>query len=379
VGFRYGGFELKFREGRNLKDGIAKMANDEGLEGREIFMFTDNSTAEAAFYRGSSSASQMYNLVVELKELEMRHNCRLHIIHVAGTRMIDQGADGLSRGSLTEGVMQGKDMLSFIPINLSAKERSPTLKDWIWKFFYNGSENTGETLSFLNYDDWYERGHDILGGEKNADGIWIPNLVSGNFVWTPPPALALPCLEELRKARHKRQTSTHIFVCPRLMTPTWRRQLHRSADVIFEIPAGSIPSWNSDQHEPLLIGIFFPYLDHRPWQLKKHQQYWNWQGKCKKCSKTTIGTKDIFCGNFGTCREGSPECLRSWCHGCYEYEGDLEFFRQIPENDECNKWKSKKEDNRFNFAREGDSLFSPFQCDFCCIRKDSRWTDWKWT
>lgn len=37
----------------------------------------------------------------------------------------------------------------------------------------------------------------------------------------------------------------------------------------------------------------------------------------------------------------------------------------MPENDEGQLWKKKKDDERFDTAREGDTLFSPFQCDVC--------------
>jgi hypothetical protein len=37
----------------------------------------------------------------------------------------------------------------------------------------------------------------------------------------------------------------------------------------------------------------------------------------------------------------------------------------LPENDEGQLWKKKKDDDRFDTAREGDTLFAPFQCDVC--------------
>ena len=77
-------------------------------------------------------------------------NCRtkLHFIHVAGTRMIAQGSDGLSRGNLSEGVMRGTAMDSFIPLNETAFKRSSTLKEWIrsWAF--------GD-LELLAPKDWF--------------------------------------------------------------------------------------------------------------------------------------------------------------------------------------------------------------------------------
>ena len=254
------------RELKNLVQTLEKMDEKE-LEGVEMFLFTDNSTAEAAFYKGSSSSEWLFDLVVRLSVLEMTRNCKIHIIHVAGTRMIAQGADGLSRGALTEGVMKGEAMKSFVPLHQSALERDPALEPWLRDWFESAGKTKGQDLEFLSMEDWFERGHDILGGSVNVDGQWVPNYVSGNFVWSPPPSLALPCLEELRRARHKRQESTHIFICPRLMTPTWKRHLHKAADIILELPPGHA-AWSVNMFEPLLIAIFFPFLNSRPWQLK---------------------------------------------------------------------------------------------------------------
>ena len=44
------------RELQNLVDTLKKMASTGELEGSEIFIFTDNSTAEAAFSKGSSKS-----------------------------------------------------------------------------------------------------------------------------------------------------------------------------------------------------------------------------------------------------------------------------------------------------------------------------------
>jgi hypothetical protein len=52
-----------------------------------------------------------------LQTLEMMYKMTIHVIHISGKRMIAQGTDGCSRGSLMEGVMVGADMLMFV--NLS--------------------------------------------------------------------------------------------------------------------------------------------------------------------------------------------------------------------------------------------------------------------
>ena len=44
---------------------------------------------------------------------------------------IAQGTDGCSHGYLMEGVMVGKEMLSFVDLAKSAIDRCPKLLDWI--------------------------------------------------------------------------------------------------------------------------------------------------------------------------------------------------------------------------------------------------------
>jgi hypothetical protein len=66
------------------------------IDGAELFLFTDNSTAESAFHNGTSSSPTLFGLVVQLKKLQLIYGLRIHLIHVAGTRMIAQGTDGIS-------------------------------------------------------------------------------------------------------------------------------------------------------------------------------------------------------------------------------------------------------------------------------------------
>jgi hypothetical protein len=104
--------------------------------------------------------------------------------------------------------------------------------------------------------------------ERRINGVfWQHDIKPGQFVWIPPPAAADVALEELRKARIKRQDSTHFFIVSRLLTPEWLKQLWKTADLIIQVPPGT-PGWPLDMYEPLTIGIVFPFLPHRPWQLK---------------------------------------------------------------------------------------------------------------
>ena len=66
----------------------------------EVFLFTDESTVELSFHNSTSSSQNIFNLVLILKKLEMAHGVTFNIIHVDGTRMIDKGTDGISRGNI---------------------------------------------------------------------------------------------------------------------------------------------------------------------------------------------------------------------------------------------------------------------------------------
>ena len=251
------------RELKNLVDTLKTMAARGELKGIEMFLFTDNSTAESAFYTGGSSSETLFNLILELRKLEMKEQCKIILCHCSGTRMIEQGSDGLSRGNLSEGVMKGISMGHFVPLHLNPFERCDKLKPWLESFMEPSTE-------YLDPVDWFGRGHDLLDGEFefNSEGIKLPKSKPGTFVWSPAPAAGEAAIEELRKARQKSQKSTHVFIIPRLLAPFWRRHLWKGADLVVELPAGH-PAWPKHMHEPLTLGFFFPYLKHSPWELRR--------------------------------------------------------------------------------------------------------------
>ena len=254
-----------YRELRNLVETLERSGMDGELKGKEIFVFTDNSTAESIAAKGSSTSPLLFELVTRLYKLAMKFLCSVNIVHVAGTRMIAQGTDGLSRGDLLEGVLNGEKMMSFIPLHVSAIEREPALREWISSWAGAGREKCD--IEFLEPADWFLRGHDISGYSQNHDGRTVPTYKKGIYIWTPPPAAARIALEELRQARHKRQSSLHIFITPLLMIPEWRSQLYKSADLIVTLPIGN--DYCPDcHHESLTVAIFFPYLRRQPWELK---------------------------------------------------------------------------------------------------------------
>jgi hypothetical protein len=94
-----------YREVKKLVDGLEDLVRSGRVKDAKVFLFTDNSTAEAVFYHGNSTSRTLFELMLRLRKVEMDGGFNLRVIHVAGTRMIEQGTDGGSRGDLTQGVL----------------------------------------------------------------------------------------------------------------------------------------------------------------------------------------------------------------------------------------------------------------------------------
>ena len=265
------GESSNFRELANLVDSLYDRATADKtkLKGLEVFLFTDNAVAEGAFYKGTSSSKKLFELILKLRLLEMKEGFLVHIIHIAGTRMISQGSDGLSRGDANEGVMTGRSMLDFVPISKTCFARSPLLKKQIEYCLQPLGDLTSQRIHFLSELDWFVKGHDIREGKLNDDKVWIPSFESAIYVWSPAPAAGQHAIEQLRQARLKRTVSTHIFLIPRIFTSLWRKQAYKCSDLIIKLPFDN-KLWIKDQHhEPLTICFLFPFLNVKPWQLKR--------------------------------------------------------------------------------------------------------------
>ena len=103
---------------------VIEALEEEGAVGRlsdcMVFFCTDNSTVEAALYKGTSTSRKFLDLVVRYHQLQSADGIVIFTPYVPGKQMIAQGTDGLSRGLLNEGVMGGESFFAFVPFNLSA-------------------------------------------------------------------------------------------------------------------------------------------------------------------------------------------------------------------------------------------------------------------
>jgi hypothetical protein len=236
-----------FRELGNLVRRVEQLLEENKIpRGTEIFVFTDNFVTESVFYKGAARSAHLHGLVERMKMLQLHGGLFVHVIWIAGTRMIKQGTDGLSRGDFNSGVLAGKDFLSFVPLNKSALELSPGIEAWIQ------SALPGRyPWKVLDPCGWYTEGHS-----------------DGHYIWAPPPAIADSVLEQMCEAVISRPWNAHVFICPAHMTYRWRKQLRKVSDLVLTIKVGGL-LWPNCLHEPLVFGLTCPLLAYSPWRVKK--------------------------------------------------------------------------------------------------------------
>ena len=253
-----------FRELHNLVLALEGLCARQTGQESEIFIFTDTSTVESSYYKGNTPSKTQFSLIFRLHLLEMREGLTMHVIHISSTRMISRGTDGLSRCNLTDGVMAGTPMISFLPLHLSALERQPSVLDWIHDWLNIPG------LWPLSPADWFDKGHGVEGGHMDPRGLWVPVKSRDNwYLWCPPPMAADVAVEELMYSRHKRTQLNHLFIVPRLATQLWRKKLFKVSNLVFEIPPGSCSFWPMSGHEPLLIRLTLCFVSCPPWQLRQ--------------------------------------------------------------------------------------------------------------
>ena len=235
----FGEQSSNFREAENLVLRIERLVEEDEGQGREIFLFTDNIVFESTYYKGYSNSEKLSDIILRLHKAQRSGALKLHVIHIAGTRMKDWGVDGLSRGDLLEGMMAGKDPLSYIPMHRGANERSEgTVEEWVRSWW---DSSWPSQLTRLTPEMWFELRD-----------------VEGPRLWFPPPAAMEVAMEMFNEDRMAHPQNPHVFVVPRLMTHLWRKNLGKDADLMFTVESG-VHFWGTSQHEPLIVAIVLPF------------------------------------------------------------------------------------------------------------------------
>jgi hypothetical protein len=233
-----------YRELQNLVNAMLRAAQEWRLDGCELLLYTDNKTAEGSFFWRTAKTRALFELFVTLYKLQMQFDFILHLVWISGTRMIQQGTDGLSGGEKNILATCGMSLGGMVHLHLSATAQSAMLEDWI-----RGWADTGRQLEVL------ELGVVHLGSPTGI--LWM---VSG--------AGRSGCGHHFCDALHKRPSCFHVFSTPLLMTNRWSKQLLKATDVYFYLKAENM-IWNNSQHEPHGIFISLPLSRNEPWRLRR--------------------------------------------------------------------------------------------------------------
>ena len=87
-----------WREFTTLVWTVEEEAEDGWLMDTRVIMFTDSFTVERALVNGTSlSPLLLEDLVICFKAVQPKYSFKVEVFHVAGTRMIAQGTDGISK------------------------------------------------------------------------------------------------------------------------------------------------------------------------------------------------------------------------------------------------------------------------------------------
>ena len=75
----------------NLVESLELEVKSGKLRDSEVFIFTDNTTAEEVPYCGNSTSKRFFELVLRMQQSEMYSQLVLYVVHVSGTQMQTKG------------------------------------------------------------------------------------------------------------------------------------------------------------------------------------------------------------------------------------------------------------------------------------------------
>ncbi len=72
------------REAENLTDRIKRLGLDTALTDHEVFVMTDNTAFEGAYYKGHSPSAKLNDIVFRLHKAERDGGFILHVLRISG-------------------------------------------------------------------------------------------------------------------------------------------------------------------------------------------------------------------------------------------------------------------------------------------------------
>ena len=90
------GKSSNYRELEHPVETVRFTVQEEELDGVEIYLCINDPVAEGKFFNGLFSSKLLFELILRLKNMELGNKLNLQFVHITRTRMVEQGADGLS-------------------------------------------------------------------------------------------------------------------------------------------------------------------------------------------------------------------------------------------------------------------------------------------
>ncbi|KAL7575188.1 hypothetical protein ACA910_018676 [Epithemia clementina (nom. ined.)] len=162
------------------------------------------------FYRGTAKLHEVLQLMFCLHEILIKGQTFIHVIWIAGRRMIYQGTNVLSWSDFTSGVMSGINMLHYIPLHKTALERQGKPICSLLQYIVQDEV----PLFYLEPSQWFEQAQDC----------------DGHYVWTPAPWLGDVAVYQMAEAQHIQPWNVHIFIIPSDMGGWWRKTLYKTSN-----------------------------------------------------------------------------------------------------------------------------------------------------
>jgi hypothetical protein len=197
-------FSSNWKELRTLLWTMERLiAQGRDLKGVTLFYFTDNMTTYYIVQNGSSKSIELHKLIRKIKLYEVLLGCRIEVIHVPGTLMIEEGTDGLSRGLWLSPHRVHRSSLDEAASALGPVPYTHALGYWVLEFV-----GLGQFSSFTLH---------------TTTSPWTFSSIYGKLsIWIPAPEVARMALVKFLDIWVEGPLITSgIFIIPRIMQRDW--------------------------------------------------------------------------------------------------------------------------------------------------------------
>ena len=97
----------------------------------ELFIFNKNLVFETVYYKGMLKILLLFEVFLCLYQFQMKGWFIIHVVNIAGNRIIEDGINGISRGKNFLGILIGVEPLKFVPLDVGVVLISPGLETWM--------------------------------------------------------------------------------------------------------------------------------------------------------------------------------------------------------------------------------------------------------